>query len=317
MKIAFIHDYSEGYVNFVRDLILEEWGETTFERKKRLKDIQGTTLFGSSLPVVISIDNKNDVDDILSELQHYDKEDSLPSLCSSGLIISSSYDMRSFKKIKTFATGKNFSFYERTVSKKENETDAIIRQFLFVHSHVRKFLVDYIGNDFTQILPIIRALRKTPKEEQEKLSIEEVFIMLPRPQGSVMPWEITPFLLSGKKQQLIHSIRRNIKDTQTLLGFASYMRNYFLKLSYINIILKNNPSLSRKDVSEALGVANTGAVYYLMRDAQLFTYRSLFLAVEKFDKIISDVKNGLYSNIFDNTEIQLLNIVEILERGKF
>ena len=60
-----------------------------------------------------------------------------------------------------------------------------------LNSNIKTQLREYVGENFEALVMLEKALKKIPKEEIQKFTIQDVAVYLPAKSGVKLPWDVT------------------------------------------------------------------------------------------------------------------------------
>ena len=302
-KFILIVDKSETYINFKKKEILRNWS-SDFQNISKLSKAGNKTLFGEAPVSVLALENINSVKDFAASLDNLSNDQNgLLKKIGQGLLVTTSVSRISTKKAEKLVLECGGKVYS---SPSKNITESIISEINF-SSNAKKFLLDYLGDDYESAIPIVENLKDFSKEVQKKITSEDLYIRLPKPPGSIPPWSIEKTFWNGNIDSTIKVFRRIIKNNPPLIVFT-ILKNKIL-LSYRISCLMNQ--VSEIDIPSILNIKNN-------YNYKLSLYRSnniVNLKLEKMSKLVDEaefnIKGGSVINSVDIIELLLIKLMLI------
>lgn len=256
LKLTVIIDKSDSYTSFQRDNVLKEWGvdNANTEILDSFARVGEEDIFGDSLVSIINVNNLEQWKKMVLDIEKSYTNDELDYKVRNGLIITSNLARNSTKKFEELVK----KWGGKVIVSKESSKDKtnVAEQMLSVlslSSETQKFLVEYAADDYDSLIPVIQSLSDIPKSQQKKVSIEDLIIRLPRPPGSIPPWEIEKPLFAGDADKTIQIYRRIINHSHYLV-VLSILKNKIILTWRLSALLDNNPRTNEAQAAAALGV---------------------------------------------------------------
>lgn len=314
-KLALILDKSEAYIKYQRDKVLDNWNpeakDHIFSEVEKLSECGGSTLFGPAPIPIIILNTPTEIKELVKDLEEYSEKNWLNSVFENGLIIISSANRNSTKKLEKLV--KDFSGEVYAAASGKNSltlTERIVSEINF-NTSTRDFLVSYLGDNYEAAIPIIRTLSEHSKSVQEKISIEDLYIRLPQPPGSVPPWEVENYLYRGDLTKAIETLRR-VNTHSSFLVVLSVLFNK-IKLTYRIAGLKaiGNPSI--QEISGILQVSNNYPLKLAYQNATKYGIDKMTKLVMLLESTDRKVKGGSSVDNMALMEVMLIEFSQILK----
>lgn len=276
MKLALILEKSIPIINYQREQVIEKWGVDLNNIKKvdSISEIVGNSLFGTPPLTLIHLETPDEIKSIIADLEKLVKTSNLKNIIHTGLILTSNANRNSTKKLEKIVQDSGGLVIAAKVGTKEiTLTEELINTVNFSRE-TRAFFVDYIGNDYDKALPIISSVNKLSSENQSKITIEDLYIRLPQPKGSIPPWEIERPLFSGNANVTIETYRRIVKSSDALLVQA-VLRNKVHLMHQVMFLKENNPTLGLPQISAILKVPNNYPLKLALQNGQRYGLKKI------------------------------------------
>jgi DNA polymerase III delta subunit len=257
VKLALILDKTESFLNFQKERIMEQWNIDSTDTKvvEKFSQVGGSTLFGTTPCAILHIGSVEEIKQ---------------------LIITSTVSRQSTKKLEKIAEQ-----YGTLIATKTSEASSMAEKLvseLHLTSAVREFLLNYVGNDYNDVLPLVRTLETLTPKQQSSVTEADLYARLPKPEGALPPWDIERPLLNGSMDEIIRKYRRIVNHTHPLV-IITLLRNKF-QLAY-RISAMDNPSA--ESIAAALGVSNN----YSLKIAQ---GQGKKLGLNRLQKIVETIE---------------------------
>lgn len=305
-KLALIIDSSEAFISFQKDFIIKEWGFDSYERVEDLSQVGNNTLFGPVLPSILDLESGEQTKKVLSYL----KSSNLEKLSANGLIITSALNRNTTKALQNYF--KTIGTVYLPPTGKVTLTQRIVRGYMSLNKVSEEFLLNYLGDDYDAAIPLARALSELSKEEQAKITVEELFYRLPKAPGSVPPWEIEEPLFKKDSIGTIDKYRRIARASHAVLPVS--IINKKLRLMFqCAVILEENPRASLPSIAKTLGVPNNYPLKLAVGKARTLGVDKLERLSLLFAGVEHKIKGGSGANVDTIVELSLLEAIEILK----
>ena len=219
-KITLVIDKSQSYLDFQKSETLNSWGTTVDEVQyvDNLGKVGEVSLFGDPPPSVMVITEIDKIKTLVTAIEKAEEEDTFKSRLISGLVILTTVARVSTKKLEAaiIRNSGNIVFAKANSKDKSNIAEKLMAD-LYVRNDVKKFIVDYAGDDYESIIAVVKNLSTLPRKAQQMVNIEDMYIRMPQAPGSVPPWDIEKPLMSGNVEETIKIFRRIIKHSHYLV----------------------------------------------------------------------------------------------------
>lgn len=257
MRLHLVSDDQESFAKFLAESLWEEWGVDLSEitQTNSLNGPAGLTLFGDTPPVQLKIDKNTNIPALTEGLEGIGKS-GLETAYASGLIlVSGGVGVQKLKKLEKAVKGLGGTSQIKTKSAASKENANELLSLLSLNSESRNFLKDYVGEDYTTLLPLVRSISKLPKAQQRKITVEMLTDRIPQPPGAVPPWEMEKPFYKGDKSEVIRIAHRVIQGTPSrVLLVMWFFRTKISDLARVSSVLAQDPKISTEDLSNATGV---------------------------------------------------------------
>lgn len=309
--IILIVEKSDVYSDYLKSEYLNEWNVSIGDVKKieKLDEAGGKTLFGEAPPSILTVSTPAKVKELVKDLENAIKKEKLEEYIENGLIIIAKVNRVSTKKLETIVKNNNGKI--EVLEKNENIPIKILNT-VHLTSEVRNFLLEYVGDDFESLIPLVRILKKSPPHIQKKATIESVYLRLPKPPGSVPPWEVENALFEKDLNKAIDVFRR-IDRSSSFLVVLSMLKNKFMIAYRIAALLAENPNFTDVQITKILNMPNN---YYYKKIKQI----SIKYKIEKLEKIVellieteNNVKGAVNIKGSIQMEVSLIKLNQLLK----
>ena len=235
MKLLLVVEPSAEYRDYVIRSTLEDWGCNDVQEIDSLDTSAKPDLFGET-PVAL-LKFEKDLKNFKKAQQQFQKwgGEDVEKKYPSGLIICTDAGRVSTKqiekKVKDFGgilslhpSGKEMSLNERLLSE------------INVSRAVKDCMLQYVGEDFESLIPLVKSISKISKQNQRKITEADILVRLSQDKGAVKPWAIHNSIKSGNVSEALEVTRR-ICQHQHPLVLVAILRNQYqgLYLSLIHI----------------------------------------------------------------------------------
>lgn len=147
---------------------------------------------------------------------------------------------------------------------RSEQTPETIVNSLNLSPESRQFLLDYAGDDADLLIPIARTLGDVSKDFQRKVTVEDLIVRLPRPPGSIPPWDVTQAILTGNVTEAIETRRRFARTSNDLVWVVT-TRKKIDTLRKVAILIENG--LDDSKIQKSLGLQPKG-FSFLKKDSR-------------------------------------------------
>lgn len=204
----------------------------------------------------MSLTEVEQVKSLVSDLDAIVKDGSLADRMSAGLVIMCSVNRNSTKKLESLVT-RNGGRVTTTKETSKDRSPAALRMLksLSIPSDVKSFLVDYAGDDYSLIIPLIEELGSVSPRQQRLVTLDKIELRLAKSAGSLTPWQIEkPLLKDNDPDETIKVFRRIVKHSHPLLVLR-VLKNK-MHLAYRVSALIDSGITDLGQIADCLGVAN-------------------------------------------------------------
>lgn len=254
MRLVFIADKSEAYVSMQQDQTLDAWGVDVANTQviEYIGESGSITLFGDQ---PVSILNLEKLDHVKKTVAFLEKIDDISSVVGSGLIMTTTVPQRSLKKLNEIVLQAGGTVVAPLHESKSKQTPAAkLLDTINLRPDVKRHVLDYVGEDYDSLIPIVKNLSDIPREHHRKLTIEHLMMRLPQTPGLVPIWEVWNELERGNMQEAIQAYRRFPKSAS--VGVVIQMKNT-LSLAYrVAGLQALDPKITKKALQEITGVSS-------------------------------------------------------------
>lgn len=312
MKIALIIDKSRVYIDLQKELIMAEWELETKDTKRMSSLLEaGTpTLFGESPAGIIHLEDIEQVKRFVDDMTAKVKSGKMEASAGRGLIVYTSVPRNSTRKLeKLFTDLDGKVVISKVDSKSTMSAGARLIADMGFSREVREYMLNYVGQDYETLIPIVRSFSDLSKTEQRQISLAEIYIRLPQAPGSVPPWEIEQHLLEGRTTEMIRVFRR-VHQNSDLLVVLAILRNKF-QLAYRAGMLAQS-GIAQSRIAEILDVKDGYPLKLAIQNAKNFGTVKLQAAVELLAHLETSVKGGSATDSAVEMEVKLIELQSIL-----
>lgn len=294
VKIALVWDKSSSaYIDFMSRTVLTQWtGSENPEtiRSETLKDTKAgsATLFGD---VPVAVVNLERVDDIRAAKEFLKRhKDSMDEAFPSGLLMTSMANkssVASLGKVVSDMGGSSLMTHKDTNTVAENMLDSVR-----IPRQVRGYFLDYVGEDYQMLIPVVANLRGMSPEEQKNVDMEQAQTWFASTPGTIAPWSVDNAVFSGDIQKALKSVARVNKDI-----LVSYLLNAKAeKLLTLTTLLdeasRKGQRISVMEMAETMGEKNVWALKPLMPLARKMTVADAAELAQVASEYESKMKGG-------------------------
>lgn len=313
-KIVLIIDKSKPYLDFQKKIFSEKWGENNVEEVDDFSKVGIETLFGDVSCATIFVENTKKMKELVAQIEQSIKKGDFEKKIKNGLIIRTTLPRISTKKIEKIVTeqsGENV-FIKENSKDKTNPVEKIISESN-LNNTVKTFLKNYIGDDYENLISIMRSINVLSDKQQSKLSVEDIYIRLPQKPGSIPPWEIEKPLFNGNTNETIKTYRR-ITDHTHFLVILSFLKNKINLMWKIRSIMDVEYDKSRPHIAKALNTPNTYPFGLAYNKAQQLPLDVLTKIMYEILVTESKVKGGSKADSKIIMEVLLIKISQLLKK---
>jgi hypothetical protein len=135
-----------------------------------------------------------------------------------------------------------------------------------LNSNIKTQLKEYVGENFEALVMLEKALKKIPKEEIQKFTIQDVAVYLPAKSGVKLPWDVTGALDRHNLALALDCYNRMVNNKVPMFGLISWLnRHYQLAYEVASLLESGVP---RRDISKCLPKQNSYAISNTIRDLE-------------------------------------------------
>lgn len=316
MKMALIIDKSESYIGFERTNVFKKWSvnESEVEKVESLGRVGEETIFGEVYPSYMSVNSLDQWKKLVADVEKLLKNDELEHKVREGLVITSTLARNSTKKLEEIVKKHSGEvIVAKESAKDKTNVSAKMLSSLSLNKQVKDFLVEYAADDYDSLVSVISNISEISPAAQSRITIEDMYVRLPKPPGSVAPWLLETPLFKGDIVETITMYRR-ITQHSHFLVVLSLLKNKVVLSWRIASLMQNNPRITEADAASSLGVAKNFPFTLAFRNAKSFGY-------EKMEKILSTlveaeakVKGGASADSDIVMELALIKIATLLSK---
>lgn len=314
IKLALILDKSKSYTDFQKEKLLAEWEVASSDLKNvsNISEAGGSTLFGKAPTALLTVDDPNGIKDLVKSLTEISDSNNIENIVGEGIIIMSAANRNSTKKLESLIEKLGGQVIVAKASSKDKTStgEKVINDLNFTRE-VKDYILSYVGDDYEALIPIARSLSEIPKESHKKITIEDIFIRLPKAPGAVPPWEIERPLFAGDLTKTIEIFRRIHKNSD-LLVVLFILKNKVTLAYRCSSILENAPRTPSSDIAETLGVADN----YPLKLAMGYHTKYGYEKVQKLTHLLAEterkVKGGSAAPSDVTMEMMIVEFQRIL-----
>ena len=135
-----------------------------------------------------------------------------------------------------------------------------------LNSNIKTQLKEYVGENFEALVMLEKALKKIPKEEIQKFTIQDVAVYLPAKSGVKLPWDVTGALDRHNLALALDCYNRMVNNKVPMFGLISWLnRHYQLAYEVASLLESDVP---RRDIARCLPKQNSYAISNTIRDLE-------------------------------------------------
>jgi DNA polymerase III delta subunit len=260
----------------------------------------------------MTITDADEIKSLVKSLEEIQKTSTIETTVGSGLLIMTTVARTSTKKLESIIAALGGEVIIAKPGAKEGMTtgEKLINDLEFTRE-VKDYLLSYVGDDYEALIPIARSLSEIPKEQHKRITVEDIYIRLPKAPGAVPPWEIEKPLFGGDISKTIEVFRR-IHQNSDLLVVLFVLKNKQTLAYRAGAMLEANPRLTSAQVADALGVTDNYPLKLAMGQHKRYGLEKL----EALARLLADterkVKGGSAMRGDVTMEIMLVEFQKIL-----
>lgn len=259
LRLVLLLDKSEPWLNYTRKQVLSSWGVNSDDDvtiAENLSVVGTPDLFGETPICAMSLTEVEQVKSLVNDMDALVKDSSLVDRMSAGLVIMCSVNRNSTKKLESLIS-RNGGRVITTKKTSKDRSPAALRMLksLSIPSDVKSFLVDYAGDDYSLIIPLIEELASVSPRQQRLVTMDKIELRLAKSAGSLTPWQIEkPLLKDNDPDETIKVFRRIVKHSHPLLVLR-VLKNK-IHLAYRVSALMSSGITNLQEIADCLGVSN-------------------------------------------------------------
>lgn len=315
-SLALIIDKSHAYINFQKDSVRHLWGhdsdDSGIRHVTRLDQAGGTTLFGDSPQAHLWLNDGDAVNDLNQALQWYDSE-SFQRAFPSGVVVMSDVSQAKTKTLSKTVEKLDGVVYATPSSEKMKLPEKLVRA-TYVNADAREFLIDYVGEEYDTLIPLIRSIMELTPEQQRRLNVDQLSNRLPQPPGSLPPWEIEKPLFATDAAQAIDVLHRVSKNSSRYLIVLKMLRHKINLLFRVATLLNDDTSLTQKEISDILNETNNYGLKLTMQRARSLGLDKTATLAQRTSHYDKQVRGGSQVHGIILLEAMIIDIIDILKK---
>lgn len=292
-KITLIIDNNNGFIDFNRKQVLKTWDyEASAYRVVNSFELAiAEDIFGTDEPSLWSISTE---DELLNLVEAMDKVDEslLKVAAEKGLIITVQMQRNKTGRVETRAKKLDFDLIIAKDETPEERAENLLKP-LKIDRELKEMLLDHVGQDWQDLVSLAGTIATIPKEQQERLTIDDLLARLPKAQGSVNDFALKEPLLRGDLKKVIELNRRAQANGtgHALKTLGMVLAPTFYPSFRVAALLKHNPRASDADIKAVLG--GKGSPYYAKKEAQRLGFAKLEKIVPIVAELQAQMRGGL------------------------
>lgn len=268
-KVLFIMSDSEAYLRDEVLRISKDWGFI----KSNVKTVEewnpalvrsSVSLFGEVSMVHLDLSDGNKLKafvSLIGDKKHKELFEG-DNWFGAGLIITSTH-ARGTKKIEDLVKKTGGKVAKKA---KPTEMKKVLLERISLNKDTEQFLDAYVGEDYQILIGIVNQLEKLEKEEQQKMTIDELIVRLPNKPGSLPPWDFIDPLLEGNADKAVKLYERAVEGSHVLVTMQLARKR--LQLLYRLKVLQLSGVWKSQEQAQALGERNGPNIWITAKVAQ-------------------------------------------------
>lgn len=268
VKLTFVMSDSEA---FLRDEVLrisQEWGYnksniTNVEEWNPTLASGAVSLFGDVSITHLDLSDNNKLKAFVKlmtdkKTKHMFED----NWYGEGLIITSTY-ARGTKRIEDAVKKLGGNIQKKA---KPAEMKKTLMSRVSLNKDTREFLNAYAGDDYQILIGIVNQISELTKDEQKKLTVDEVIVRLPSKPGSLPPWEFVNPMMEGNAKKAIELYERSVEGSHVLVTMQLSRKK--LQLLYRLKLLQMAGMYKSQDQAKVVGERNGPNIWITAKVAQ-------------------------------------------------
>lgn len=314
-NVALIIDSSPQYIfTRVRDTMLS-WGIQPSEYKTVNEWIIGIatarTMFGKPKAIHLDLSAQNDFKKF-NELYKKDKafQESLSKdkWWGTGVIITTTIAKGS-QGLEKIVSNSNGTIIKKR--KPEEVKEELLSELSLSNSH-KKFLSDYVGEDYDLLLNCVKNLKNLSKEDLNNVTIDDLTVYLPVKKGSIPPWDFINSLVKLNAKETLDNLRRTL-ETQHPLIVMTFLKRKIEEMYHDKVLMESGVG-SFKDRAEIIK-SNPWSIKNLSTTNSRLSLETLESLVYYINSVEDKLKGG--GNILDSNTYMESVVSKVLASLKF
>jgi DNA polymerase III delta subunit len=257
MKLIIINYETESYAKQRAADILDEWGfsKGNVIVTDNINNRARPSLFGEKLATELWMADKDALQKTLEIL-----EPDANNVVGNGLVIlfSLAENLKVVKAVKTLAK-KLDCVYEHPKSDANGEISSIMNN-VHLNQDAEQFLLDYVGKDYTVLLPIVKNISSLSRKEQQGLTINDLIIRMPQDPGEFPIWGdwkkqdpgLDGYIMQHQCGPALVRLERILEGGTSPLVIIAVLRNKFYSMFRLKSLLLSGSTPSEAAI--ALGL---------------------------------------------------------------
>lgn len=100
-----------------------------------------------------------------------------------------------------------------------------------INDNVKSALLDYLGEDYEILLPVVKNIVALPAEDQKSMSVEDVMMRVPNPPGKILPWGgrgdrgMDEYAMDGDMGKALNRLDRVLAGGMLPIMFSTWFLN--------------------------------------------------------------------------------------------
>lgn len=316
MQFMLIADKSQAYVDMQREMTLDSWGAepAAIQKIAHVGESGGATLFGDEPVSILHLEKAEHVHGTVASLEQSVKNNTLDDMIGSGLIITTNVAQQSLKKLNALVEQQGGTVVTPLhVSKDRDSPAAKLLRTLNLRTDVRQVILDYVGDDYDSLIPIVRGLSDIPKNKHRAITVEHMMLRLPQTPGVIPIWEVWNNMERGNLRGAVKAYRR--LPSSASMGVVIHIKNT-LGIAYrVAGVLEHNPKTTKDELKVITDVKSTFRLDKITKLAKANTTKRLSRALETVSTTEQRLKGGWPQSMTTETvEIMLVTLQRILRR---
>jgi DNA polymerase III delta subunit len=220
-----------------------------------------TSLFGDRYFIFLDLTNKDNMKSFVKQIEANPNKFK-GSWFGDGLFIAVS-TAQGAKKIEDLVTKSGGKI--RKKMKPETVRDEMLKK-VEIQPTIKDALRDFVGDDYEMLISFVNDTKKLTKEEQLKLSLEQVLIALPQKPGAIKPWNFLTPMLIGDITNSISTYERTVVNTHILVLMLFARQR--LELMYRVKLAQDEGLWKSSEIASSLGIKDGPSLWEITKAAK-------------------------------------------------